>query len=239
MRVFRTLVTFIALGVITCSRPRSVAQPPRLDAGRLRLITDTLIVTEIAGDKETPGGVAISTLRAVPPDQLEMTYRWRPRAGDSAVILAQLDRSSLQPLAEERRYPHGRVVRLAYGPWGVRGDTVEPGGRQREHATDSTARGAYTSTTIDLVLRALPLANGYRTELPVHFPAGIGRWSLPVRVVATETIRTRLGANVECWLVEADFPGPATERFWIAKQNRDLIRVLGHIGPNVLQRYDR
>jgi hypothetical protein len=241
IRISRLVFTFAcASGIFATGASALAAQTrPDVDGRRLRLATDTLMVTEIERDTERAGGLAISTLRALTPDELEMTYRWRPSIGDSAVIVARLERRSLRPLSEERRYADGSAVHLAYGPWGVRAETVHPSRGRQQHSPDSTGRSAHPSTTVDLVLRALPLATGYRAEVPVHFPAGIGRWPLSVRVVGTETVRTRRGVSVDCWVVEADFPGPATERFWIAKDTRDLIRVLAHSGPNVLQCYER
>lgn len=210
-----------------------------MDGTRLRPGVDTMTVTEIASGRERAAGLAISTVRPKGTDGLEMVYRMRDPAGQEVVVTTQLDRRSLLPVNEARRYPDGEVVALHYGPEGVSGEATSPGAAPRPIPTDPAAREAYSSTAVDLVLRSLPLAAGFRTDLPVYMPAPLGRVTLPVRVVGEEVVRTRAGAGVDCWRVEADFPGPATERFWIAKSSGALVRVVGHAGPDVLQRYDR
>jgi hypothetical protein len=50
---------------------------------------------------------------------------------------------------------------------------------------------------------------------------------------------TAAGAAVECWWLEAVFPGGLREQFWIAQNSRDLIRVLSHLSPDTLEQYAR
>jgi hypothetical protein len=81
-------------------------------------------------------------------------------------------------------------------------------------------------------LRALALRPLYETELPVYFMPLNQTERVRVRVRGSQTLQTRSGTSVACWLLDAEFPGGAIEQFWIAKNSRDLVRILAHVSPD-------
>ena len=99
--------------------------------------------------------------------------------------------------------------------------------------------GTLTSAAIDLALRTLPLARGFATQLPVYFMPLQKVVTMPIRVTGVDSVRSSKGRMLPSWILEATFPGPAIERFWIAQKTRELIRVEGHASPGVIERYER
>src|SRR5687768_8275479 len=89
----------IALGLEFAVAESAASQlRPTVDAQRLRLITDTLVVTRIAEGQPAPAGIAISSLRSSEAGELELTFRWLLNSGDSLVVVASLDYRSLRPV---------------------------------------------------------------------------------------------------------------------------------------------
>jgi len=98
---------------------------------------------------------------------------------------------------------------------------------------------AYSSGAMDLLLRALPLADQYRGTLPLYFPDDNVTQNLAVRVTGRERVTTRAGREADCWLVAVDFPGDITEHFWIDQASHTIVRILAHASETSLVRYDR
>ena len=207
--------------------------------GRLvRISTDTMHITRIEGGHERPGGQAISAVHGGPGDVLVLLYRYELPGNVRRVTLTRLDRESLRPIEEIHDYGSGDTLIVRYGQGGAIAERHR-GGSTQSYAPDTAARRAFTSAAIDLVFRALALRPLYETELPVYFMALNRTERVRVRVRGSQTLQTRSGGSVGCWWLEAEFPGGAVEQFWIAKKSRDLIRILAHVSPDTLERYDR
>ena len=232
------LAVFVAAWSIACQAPARGAPPVLVDGRRITPGTDTMYITEIAGGREQAAGTAISTVRQLPADQLELRYA-RVRGGSSSTVIARMNRADLRPIEEVHDFGGGDVLRLRYTTVGVVTERRSPRGPDETSSPDPAGRDAFSSAVADLVLRALPLARGFRAELPVYIMALGRRASLPVRVAGDDVVTTLNGRRVDCWRVEADFPGPATEQFWISKESRQLMRVMGHLSPSTLERYER
>jgi Protein of unknown function (DUF3108) len=171
-------------------------------------------------------------------DAFEVAFEQR----DSSAVLVEtttwVDARTLRPLHQTALLEGRRVVSLVFG-------------HDRLVVTDSAPErpfrmtisplpdSAYTSAAVDLLLRALPLAIGYRATVPVYFPADEQVFPLDVRVEGADRVTTRSGRTAECWIVAADFPGEVTERFWIDQRSHAMVRILAHDGPAALVRYDR
>jgi hypothetical protein len=93
---------------------------------------------------------------------------------------------------------------------------------------DSAVAGpVYNGATLDLLLRASPLALGYEVEVPAFIPEN-GVVPIKARVAGSDTVP---GAGVY-WRVTANFAGlPVT--FWIDQTNRRLGRQTLEPGPGV------
>ena len=161
------------------------------------------------------------------------------RGGTASTVTTRMNRADLRPIEEVHDFPGGDVLTLRYTTAGVVTERRTPRGPEEASSPDPTGRDAFSSAVADLVLRALPLAREFRAELPIYIMALGRRASLPVRVAGEEVVTTLNGRRVDCWRVEADFPGPATEEFWISKESRQLVRVMGHLSPSTLERYER
>lgn len=232
------LAVFAATWSVSCQAPARAELSVLVDGRLITPGTDTMYVTEIAGAREQAAGTAMSTVRQLPADQLELRYT-RVRGGSGSTVITRMNRADLRPVEEVHDFGGGDVLTLRYTMAGVVTERRSARGPDEASSLDPTGRDAFSSAVADLVLRALPLARGFGAELPVYIMALGRRVSLPVRVAGEEAVTTRDGRRVDCWRVEADFPGPATEQFWISKESHQLMRVVGHLSPTMLERYDR
>ncbi len=171
-------------------------------------------------------------------------------AGTRTVVLRVLDRSGGTPLLEvEQRFPGGggvivdtalaelrtlravahrshqptRTMRFAF----VGDDAV--GTVAAGTAGDSAVRQAlggpiFDSNVLDLVVSALPLHQGFSSELPFFIYERGGRVPMTVAVRERTTVPfARLGSR-EVWVVAVGVPGaPAT--VWVDTQTHAVLRV--------------
>jgi hypothetical protein len=194
----------------------------------------------------TPGrvvvGMTIETVRRIQDGTgrhvVDVVFEEQDANGVVARTSTQVDATSLRPVRQRAELGQGHVVSLLYLPGRVVGIDSAPG-RPAEHFSAPVPDSVYTSGAIDLLLRALPLADHFRTSVPLYFPAEKLVQSLPVRVMGQERITTRAGRPADCWLVAADFPGSITEHFWIDQASHAILRILAHDTETSLVRYDR
>lgn len=198
------------------------------------------------GLSDAPGrvqlGVTIQTVSHVRApsgiDVLEIAFEQR----DSESVVAQtttwVDARSLQPIRQQALLEPGHVVTLSFADGRIAMVDMAPGQAPRSFEA-ALPESAYASSALDLVLRALPLADAYRATVPLYFPAEQMVYPVTVRVEGVERITTRSGRAADCWVVAGDFPGDITERFWIEQRSHTMIRILAHDGPMALVRYDR
>jgi hypothetical protein len=169
---------------------------------------------------------------------LDVAFEERDSIGVVTRTVTRVDAESLLPLGQRADLGDGHVVTLVYLTDHLVGIDSVPG-RPVDYFSTTVPDTAYTSGSIDLLLRALPLADGFRTSLPLYYPADNIVQTLPVRVAGHEHITTRAGRGADCWLVAADFPGGITEHFWIEESSHTILRILAHDGETSLVRYDR
>jgi hypothetical protein len=225
--------------------------PGRFDLRWLSASTDTMIMTR-AGEAQpvatssSPARIVVGmTIESVRHTRehggrrlLEVSFEERDTLSTVTSTITQVDALSLVPVRQRATLPDGRVATLIYAGGAIDGIDSVPGSPVR-FFTAPVPDSAYTSGAIDLVLRALPLTDGYRTTVPFYFPADQILESLPVRVAGQERISTRAGRVADCWLVAVEFPDGVTEHFWIDQRSHALLRILAHDGPMSLIRYDR
>jgi hypothetical protein len=231
--------------------PGTTAVSNRLDAHWLVPGTDTMIISRAGviqpvsvhdeADR-VPIGMTIETVRrdaGVHGRQVfDLLFEQRDSIGIVTRTATRVDAQSLLPLRQRADLGDEHIVTLLYFPDRLVGIDSAPG-RQADYFSSIVPDSVYTSGAIDLLLRALPLAEGYRTTLPLYYPADNIVQSLPVRVAGQEHITTRAGRGADCWLVAADFPGGITEHFWIEESSHAILRILAHDGETSLVRYDR
>jgi len=223
----------------------------RLDARLVMPGTDTMIMSrdaeaEAVSSLSRPGrvvvGMTIETVRRATDETgrkvLDVTFEERDGTGVVGRTTTRVDAGSLLPLRQRAQLGGGHVVSLLYTGGHVVGVDSAPD-RPAHLFNAPVPDTAYTSGAIDLLLRALPLADGFRTTVPLYFPAENVLQALPVRVEARERITTRAGHPSDCWLVAADFPGDITEHFWVDQTSHAIVRILAHESETSLVRYDR
>jgi hypothetical protein len=169
---------------------------------------------------------------------LDVSFEERDTVGRVARTTIVVDGNTLLPIRQRAELDAGEVVNLIYTGSHLLGIDSAPGRPPRYFSTP-VPDTMYSSGAIDVLLRALPLAHGFRASLPLYFPADDFAEPLPVRVVGEERITTRAGRSADCWLVAADFPGGITEHFWIEESSHAILRILAHDGETSLVRYDR
>ena len=224
----------------------------RLDPRWVRPGTDTMIMTRsgdfssVAFRNEGPGRQQVGmTIQSIAPmtDRLgrhafEVSFEQRDENSVVDKTTTWVDASTLLPLRQEAHLDDGRLVTLIYGGGQVLAVDLVPGHQSHAFSTP-VPDSAYAAAAIDLLLRALPLANDYRTSIPLYFPSDGTMFSMNVRVEGQETLTTRAGRTMDCWVVAADLPGEVTEHFWIDLHDHMLVRILAHDTPTSLVRYDR
>jgi hypothetical protein len=232
---------------------------PGLDARWVAPGVDTMVITEPAtttaaafrrdarktgdGPLRVVVGTTIQRVRRVRGVRgehlLEVQFEQRD---DTAALVTRattwVDATTLLPRRQRADLDAGRVVTLEYD--GGRVTTIDSApGRGPRVAAAVVPDSAYSAGAIDLVLRALPLAAGYRTSVPLYFPSERLVYPVAVRVTGEDRITTRAGRPADCWRVAALFPGAITEQFWIEERSHALLRILAHDGATSLARYDR
>jgi hypothetical protein len=223
----------------------------RLDAHWVLPGTDTMVMSREAeaqpvSSLSRPGrvivGMTIETVRRASDETgrkvLDVSFEERDAGGVAARTSTRVDATSLLPLRQRAEVGEGHVVTLLYTAGHVIGVDSAPQ-RSPHYFSAPVPDTAFTSGAIDLLLRALPLADGFRASVPLYFPAENLVQALPVRVEGRERITTRGGHPTDCWLVSADFPGGITEHFWIDQASHGIIRILAHESEMSLVRYDR
>lgn len=87
--------------------------------------------------------------------------------------------------------------------------------------------GWYSSASLDLILRASPLAEGYAVSVPT-FSGREGSRLLTAKVVGSEEV----DGYGDAWRIDADVAGlPVT--FWVNKSSRRLLRQVTHVSPTL------
>jgi hypothetical protein len=218
----------IALAITATSALAQTPTAPQPDGHRLRLTTDSLEVYVVRVGRPRRTGFLIDRLDTVRVDGETMLRRIRRTtdatlgSGADTIVHA---RATLQPRSV-RSYSDRGVERLDWQTSRVVGVVEDPDSPAR--SIDSPRpEGWYSSASFDLILRASPLAEGYRIAVPTF--GREGSRVLTATVAGSEVVE----GHGDTWRIEADVADlPVT--FWISKTSRRLVREIMHISP-VLQ----
>jgi hypothetical protein len=125
-------------------------------------------VTRIAEGREIADGEAISSLEAAPGDELHLRYSYEVPGKTPTVVLSQLHRKSLRPIAEIHDYGEGDTVIVHYGSFSVQAER-RTRGQSQWYAPVGAEGTPFSAASLDLVFRALPLHIGFESEVPAYF----------------------------------------------------------------------
>ena len=190
---------------------------PELSPGAVRERTDTLDMLAVQGGATPVAATLVLRISAgEKPGTLTRVERITGEGGalfylDSSTV----ERATLAPLAAHTRDRFGTRT-LSWETGWVRG---------RDPVGDSIAEPlgapAFYGNSADLVLAALPLADGY--EATVRFSGGeAGNGPIRVRVSAREEVATMDGGRCRAWRVEVAGSGRSGS-YWIG-DDRALVR---------------
>jgi hypothetical protein len=106
---------------------------------------------------------------------------------------------------------------------------IKPSDKPSLAAVDEEFRqDAFDGASLDLILRASPLAPNYAVAVPVYVE-GHGIITVTAKVAAEEVVDGHAS-----WRVDADFGGLPVS-FWIAKDTRQLIKQVMHVSGAELE----
>jgi len=137
----------------------------------------------------------------------------RTMGSDSFVV----DRGTLAPLSVSRT---GEGMQQASFD-GLRVRREGRAGAKRTAATTVLEGPAFYGNSLDLVLGALPLREGFRARLALYEPEDAGRAWTTIRVAGSESVRTDDGGSCRAWRVEVE-GGDHEGTYWIEQASRTL-----------------
>lgn len=144
------------------------------------------------------------------------------RRGDAVLITDSsfMDPTTLAPIRHLSHAAH-RVIALDFEGRAVTGTVTRP--NEEPEAVDWNADvPLFDSSTIDLVLRALPLAAGRAWRVPSYIHESGGTVWTTLRVVGTERIDLASGP-VDTWKAEVDWGNDRVTTYWVDRTTRDLV----------------
>ncbi|MGQ0713664.1 MAG: prolyl oligopeptidase family serine peptidase [Gemmatimonadaceae bacterium] len=141
-----------------------------------------------------------------------------------------VDRATLAPI-RHRSANARRTMSLDYRGDSIVGSVTPTGGSAQAIALRPDT-ALFDANSLDLILRALPLAEGYAVRQPVYLHEGGGKVWVTSRVTGSEQVTGDGGAMVDAWVVESKM-GPQTFRFWVAKDSREVLQSVLDAAPGV------
>lgn len=228
--VVATTLLLLAARAIAAQEP-AVARP---DGRLLRAGTDSLAIYLVRGDDTTETGVLVDELRVIDRDgtpAFQRVYRsvdtllgWRiDTLVDVQATLAPIQHRS----RSDKTLEFLDFTRDSIAGW-IRSATGDSAVVQL-----ALPAATYNSSTLDLVLRASPLREGWEATIPVFLPGTRAVMQVPARVAGSEVV-----AGEDSWRVSTDFMGlPVT--FWVGKGTRSLRRQAMALRPGVVLLFNK
>lgn len=204
-----------------------------ISTARIRADTATRRLVLVQGGQEREVGTLRTELTLADiggqPTLVRVQALSSPMLGTSTdtVVVA---RTTLAPI-RHRSVNARRTMSLDF-----RGDSivgsVTPTGAAAQSVAVRADTALFDSNAIDLILRALPLADGYAVRHPVYLHEGGGKVWVTSRVTGSERLAAEGGAMVDAWVVESKI-GPQTVRVWIAKDSGEVLQSVLDAAPGV------
>ncbi len=231
-RTLATAATLLAAIPAACQSGLRQIGPgsAEVQAGEVRERADTLDLLMVQGGAAQATGMVV--LRTAPGEAQGVLLRVeRVTDGDGSLVVLDsftVDRGTLAPRTVHARGGTGtRTLRWEAGRVrgrGAQGDTIDV----------AAGEPAFYANSVDMVLAALPLAEGY--EAGVRFSGGdVQNGVTPVRVTGREEVATGDGGRCRAWRVEVGGSGHAGT-YWMGADDRALVRFDGGGGVRILRR---
>ena len=226
-----TALFFLILAMSPTRDAHGQASP--LNATLLRAAVDTVAVTVEMPGRVVPFATAIESLRRVRRagrDAWEQSYQWFGNDGSRTADTLWFDAVTLVPL-ENHRHNGAHDATTIFRPSGA-STRLTPRGGSEQVSDTSVAGPLFASGEFAALIRSAPLSDAFATTYALYY--GPPRASVrpgPFRVVRSETIKSRSGMAVECWVVDAAL-SEGLNTFYISKADRRVVRLVNHEDPN-------
>ena len=188
---------------------------------RLRERTDTFDV--LFGPARVRGAVNVLHTRFERDGGREVVVRVEEMRGSAGKVLSRdtftVARRTLAPVSQHSTSGDGEHT-LRFDGVRVRGTVREGGG---ETAVDAkTVAPAFYQNSMDLLLGALPLAEGFEAGIVVFRVETRASERVRARVAGVEAVRTGDGGVCRAWKIEVD-EGERAATYWIDEATRTLL----------------
>jgi len=206
----------------------AAAQQPAPDGTLIRAGIDTMAVFVINDTDTTRTGTVIDEISIVNSKWgrvLRRVYRSRDRVMGVRVDTLIDNSTTLAPVSIRSR-PTGSYEFIDFVAGRATGWLLLANGDSV--AVDAPIPGTvFSASSFDLVLRASPLSETWKVEVPSFLPSTRTVVMLTARVVAAEMVD-----GAPAWRIQADFAGtPVT--FWVDRDSRRLVKQLMQIRPDL------
>jgi hypothetical protein len=208
----------------TTAGPLLAVGGPGMETSRIRPRSDTLVLMIAREDQELAVGTLVLRTRLVGAGADSTVVRMEVARDLEGTVLETdsftVARRSLAPVREHYSMP-GRTGQLSFEGRRVVGSrTVRGVETPIDVVLDAPA---FYENSLDLVLAALPLREGYAVQLPVFDSDQGGVVRLRVRVAGAEQARTADGGQCSAWRVEVD-GGDSRGTYWIERSGLGVVR---------------
>jgi hypothetical protein len=213
---------------------------PAVDGRRITPGTYTLRMIASRGDQEVEVGTITEDVRVTAGANgeavLERAQTVQARFGTLTDSVA-MRLATLAPIRHRSHNPQ-RVMRLDFDGKRITGD-ITPVEGEATKIDEEFDIALFDSSPIDLIIRALPLEEGYGARIPTFIHEMGGKVVFEARVLRAETVEVSDGRKVDAWVVESGRNVGPTSTYWIAKDTRELLRQVTSQGPGVELRFVR
>lgn len=231
MRI-RTLLRLIVSLLLSLPQWNSFAQDV-VEPGSPGLLTQvvqpyhvTYRFTMVQEERKLDIGPFVDELRVIEKNEGKLFVRVQNIGNGRLIDTAIAKATTLEPIYHSGRNRGGTLV-LNFSGMSVKGQKVVQPGDSVIVIDQTLSQKLFDSNLYDLVVRFLPLKEGYRARIPTYiFEQGGLSW-YDVAVKGSE----RVGAD-ETWVVES-VHGKVTVTFWIDKQSRELLKYYAVTGQGV------
>lgn len=206
---------------------------PAIDGSAIATGEGTMRLVLVQGGREQEVGTETQTVHATEvngqPALRIVEVLQSPVLGVSTDTLVVLQKT-LAPL-HHRSQNARRALVLDFDGARVTGSLTPAGGAAQP--VQATLDGAvFDANALELVLRALPLREGYAVNIPAYLHEAGGKVWVKARVTGSEHVDAGGGAHAEAWVVEAEIAGQKIT-YWIAKERRELLKQVLVPAPGI------
>jgi dipeptidyl aminopeptidase/acylaminoacyl peptidase len=204
-----------------------------ITTSHLRPASHSWRVVLVQGGQEREVGTARSevtetTVEGAPALQIVQSLS-SPMMGNSTDTVVVL-RQTVAPV-RHRSTNARRTLSLDFERGTVKG-TMTPAGGTAQPVSVTGAEPLFDSGALEMVVRSLPLAEGYAATFPVYLHEAGGAVTVTARVTGSERVTLADGTVVDSWVVENDVRGQKIRQY-IAKDSREVVRTVIVAAPGV------